>query len=451
MKVRAWTCGLMAVMMGCNTVDRTYDPPAGRTNLLGDRAPVPPGAQPTWQQQQNRTSALAFRGPGGDPVGPYGATGGPLPLNPAAAQGGFFGNQGGVQSAGFNPGMNQGTNLAANGATAPITQVAYEGDSPIRVVPPGGLQGGSSTDKALSALTQPLSAPPVGDRGETDVGMRRRVMNPTQPASLTPGAEAACPPTGMPPLQTTPILMAKEPAHGGTPPAHEETAPTAPLTPATAASTSTSSSPAVRMVNTRRVVLNYEVKDVGPSGVSAVDLWVTRDGGHSWKKDDSAVRSGPPLVTEVPEEGTYGFTLVARSGLGLGKQPPVSGDPPQVWVEVDLTKPVVSLVDVKHGIGAKAREVTITWAATDRNLARRPVTLAYAEKAEGPWMPLAANIDNSGSYVWNMPQNAPTSFHIRVEAVDLVGNVGFAQSVKPIVIDLSQPTTHILGVEPGEK
>ena len=147
----------------------------------------------------------------------------------------------------------------------------------------------------------------------------------------------------------------------------------------------------------------------------------------------------------------YGFTLVARSGLGLGKKPPQRGDMPQVWVEVDQTKPAVSLLDVKHGVGTKAREITITWSATDRNMARRPVTLSYAEKAEGPWLPLAANIENSGRYVWDMPANGPNSFLIRVEAADMVGNMGVAQLTKPVEIDTSRPTVAITGVEPGEK
>src|SRR5207248_5983412 len=168
-------------------------------------------------------------------------------------------------------------------------------------------------------------------------------------------------------------------------------------------------------------------------------------------KDETAVRTGPPYVTEVPEEGMYGFTLLAKSGLGLGKKPPQRGDSPQVWVEVDLTKPAVSLTDVRHGLGAKAREVTITWSATDRNLARRPITLAYAEKAGGPWVPFAANIENTGKYVWAMPAGAPNSFLVRVEAVDLVGNVGSAQSAKPLVIDMSQPSAVILGVDSAEK
>src|SRR5205823_9993305 len=137
--------------------------------------------------------------------------------------------------------------------------------------------------------------------------------------------------------------------------------------------------------------------------------WYTRDG-QVWQKDEGKGRAGPPYLFEAPEAGMYGFTLVARSGLGLGKRPPQRGDTPQVWVEVALTKPAVRLLAVTHGVAAKAREITITWSIAERNLAHRPITLAYAESAEGPWMPLAANLENKGCYVWNMPATAPASF-----------------------------------------
>src|SRR5262249_36219284 len=158
---------------------------------------------------------------------------------------------------------------------------------------------------------------------------------------------------------------------------------------------------------------NYHVKNVGPSGLSEVELWYTRDG-QVWQKDESKGQSGPPYVFEAPEAGMYGFTLVARSDLGLGKKPPQVGDTPQVGVEVALTRPPVRLLAVTHGVGAKAREITITWSVTERNLAHRPITLTYAESAEGPWIPLAANVENTGRYVWNMPASAPASFFVRV-------------------------------------
>lgn len=211
-----------------------------------------------------------------------------------------------------------------------------------------------------------------------------------------------------------------------------------------------SAAPAVRMVNSRRISLNYEVKDVGPSGISGVELWYTQDS-RTWRKYDGPPQRQAPFIIEVPDEGLYGFTLVARSGVGLGKEPPQSGDLPQVWVEVDLTKPNVALVGAESSYAARTHQLTIRWNASDKNMGMRPITLLCAEQPDGPWTPIAANLENSGQYTWQMPQSVPRRFYVRVEASDLVGNVGAAQSPSPIVIDMSQPSVSILAVEPGTK
>jgi hypothetical protein len=205
--------------------------------------------------------------------------------------------------------------------------------------------------------------------------------------------------------------------------------------------------PAVRMVNSKRILLNYEVKDVGPSGVASVDLWYTQDG-RTWHKHGTC-KATPPYAAEVPDEGLYGFTLVAKSGLGMSKQPPQTGDLPQAWVEVDLTAPVVQVGTIKPG--PDARTLAIQWTASDRNLGRRPITLSYGESKDGPWTPIAANLENSGRHVWQLPAGVPGRVFVRVEAADLVGNVGTAQTPAPVLIDMSQPSVSILNVESGSK
>jgi hypothetical protein len=204
--------------------------------------------------------------------------------------------------------------------------------------------------------------------------------------------------------------------------------------------------PAVRLVNSKRITINYEVKDVGPSGLSAVELWSTQDG-KSWKKRDVSATAQPPYAVEVKEEGLYGFTLLARNGIGLGKEAPKSGDLPQIWVEVDMTKPVVELTGVNASVKGQSQNVIIKWKATDKNLGPKPITLSYAVKEGGPWQVIAANVPNSGRYVWPLLPEVPARFRVRVEATDLVGNVGFAQTPKPVLMDRSQPTVSILTVE----
>jgi hypothetical protein len=218
------------------------------------------------------------------------------------------------------------------------------------------------------------------------------------------------------------------------------------LTPHTPAMPKNTSGPVVRIVNKKRITLNYEVHDVGPSGVSGVELWYTRDS-KDWKKHDGPPEKKPPYIIEVQEEGLYGFTLLAKNGIGLSKDPPKSGDQPQVWVEVDLTKPAVALGEVKAGYENKVPSLTVQWKASDKNLGGQPIALAYAEKEDGPWQPIATGLENSGRYVWPLRPGLPPRIFVRIEAKDLAGNLGAAKTPSPVQVDLSQPVVQVLDVE----
>src|SRR5262249_59494669 len=91
--------------------------------------------------------------------------------------------------------------------------------------------------------------------------------------------------------------------------------------------------PKVRMVNSKKISLGYEIKGQGPSGISTIELWYTQDG-KSWQKypkhqvGDKNAGASVYEVT-VHQEGLYGFTLLAKSGVGLGERPPQVGDQPQ--------------------------------------------------------------------------------------------------------------------------
>lgn len=205
----------------------------------------------------------------------------------------------------------------------------------------------------------------------------------------------------------------------------------------------------VRIVNSKRISINFEVKDVGKSGVATVELWYTRNEGRTWQKYDERTSAQSPYTVTVTDEGLYGFTLVAKNRAGGGEPPPKAGDPPQVWVEVDLTRPVVRIGGVEVGRGPEAGLLTITYSAADKNLARQPISLSYAEKADGPWTPIAQNEENTGRYVWRMPESVPFEFHVRVEAADRAGNVGHAETAKAVIVDLSQPKVQVIGIDPA--
>lgn len=206
----------------------------------------------------------------------------------------------------------------------------------------------------------------------------------------------------------------------------------------------------IKVVNTTEMNLNYSLEEVGPSGVSVVELWFTRDG-RTWQRQGEDPDKTSPFQVKFNSEGQYGLALVVKSGVGLGDKPPQTGDAPQMWVEVDLTKPTVEVRNVEAGRGADAGNLTITWRADDKNLAAAPISLSYAENPEGPWTAMVGGLENTGRHVWHIPPSTPYRFHVRVEAVDKGGNIGRADTPKPVIVDLALPKGRLTGVDGGSK
>lgn len=207
----------------------------------------------------------------------------------------------------------------------------------------------------------------------------------------------------------------------------------------------------VDMVNSKRININYEITDAGPSGVSAIELWLTQDG-RAWQRIKEEQNPQRPMVVDVSGEGLYGFTLVVISGVGLLEKRPQSGDQPQKWVKVDLTKPKVSLNGVDVGRGVDSGKMFITWTASDDNLLQQPITLSYAQKPEGPtWVPIVSNYENTGRYVWSMPVDVPYQLFVRVAAADKAGNMSSAETPQVIKVDLALPRAVIKGLEAATK
>jgi hypothetical protein len=216
----------------------------------------------------------------------------------------------------------------------------------------------------------------------------------------------------------------------------------------TEAHSSDAKEPAVKLINGKRLRLGYQVKDtdVGPT---PVELWYTRDG-KTWHRDEGPPQVRSPYVVELPEQGVYGLTLVPCKSGARSSQSPQAGEAPQFWVAVDWTRPAVSLLSTS--VDAVKQTVSVHWSAKDDHLTGRPITLSWAEQPAGPWMPLAANLPNTGNYTATLPARMPTRFHLRIEAADQAGNVGEAHTTMPVVLELPPtPKVEILAVEVVEE
>ncbi len=198
------------------------------------------------------------------------------------------------------------------------------------------------------------------------------------------------------------------------------------------------------MVNQRTFELDYEVEAVGNSGVAKVELWGTRDGGRHWQRFGQDDDNRSPVIATVDAEGLYGFRVVVESGNGLASETPRDGDLPEVWINVDLTKPAarITATDVAQEQG----ELSIRWEASDGALEARPVSLWFSDQPRGPWTPIASGLENTGSFVWRLDNHAPEQIYLRLEVRDEAGNVGADETRTPLLIDRQRPQGRIRGV-----
>jgi hypothetical protein len=213
----------------------------------------------------------------------------------------------------------------------------------------------------------------------------------------------------------------------------------------------------IKFVNSQQLKLAYDIQDVGKSGIKNMEVYRTRDGGRSWLKDKDPYPISPrppfdPITIDLgPDEGPLGLTLVARSNVDRGDPPPKQGDQPQLLLEVDRTRPQVSIRDVLVGKDAQGTKLTISYSATDKNLGRQPIALYYSESPERDWKLITPTpIENTGTYVWLMPSDVHYELYLRVEAVDKAGNAGTDIS-KKVIVDLAQPRVIFREAQPVVK
>jgi hypothetical protein len=209
-------------------------------------------------------------------------------------------------------------------------------------------------------------------------------------------------------------------------------------------------------VKSRMFRLNFVVENRGESGVQGVDVWVTRDT-RLWQqhqavaKPDQANQESYSVPLEVKSTGRWGFTILPRSGVGLSEPPPRPGDQPQVWVEVDETRPTVTLNNVVVGQGQDLGRVTIYWSASDTFLKPKPITISLADSDKGPWTVLEQNLENTGTYTLETKnRQLPFQFYLKVDAVDEAGNVGSAVTNGPVKVDTKIPRASKIQIRAAE-
>ena len=314
----------------------------------------------------------------------------------------------------------------------------------------------------LAPIVPPMPVPPV--------------VAPTTPVVPPMPAPPVVAPMGIPPVApATGSLEVPAPPPQKAPVAYAPGSPHTPIptfdprTTVTPAGVAPPSEPVIeasraQVMNALRFDLNYQVEQRGPSGISRVDLWVTRDDGKSWiwwsKHDgrDAALKVNLNTTANSQPEGLYGFRLVPVSGAGLSEAVPTAGDAPDMRVIVDISAPTLKIFPAVADANSPDALV-LQWEATDKNFGDDPIALEWCETAGGPWRPVAAvaselpgglvtakRLPNTGRYSWRVPVGLPPRVYLKVTAKDAAGNTTEQVTREPILVDLTKPRAKITSI-----
>ncbi len=323
-------------------------------------------------------------------------------------------------------------------------------------------------EKGIASAYTP--APPVMPNPETKAG------EPLPPPSFGPSETIpTMPAVVMTDPMTAPILPVQQTQTEGPKPIAMGSGLTA--IPIPGATTAPAPTPAntealpATLTKSPKFDLNYQLEG-GPSGISKIDLYVTRDDGKTWIRWSTHAGTENPLRVVLdtrnnPDvEGEYGLKLVPVSGAGLSDAAPAAGSAPELRVQVDTTAPMIKVFQPTADATNRGALV-LHWEATDKNFGKEPLSIEYSEYPNGPWKSVAAGNDavvpvagggvapiirlaNTGSYSWIPPTTlAQPRVYLRFTAWDLAVNKSEVTTPNPILVDLTKPKARIQGISPA--
>ncbi len=161
--------------------------------------------------------------------------------------------------------------------------------------------------------------------------------------------------------------------------------------------------------------------------VASKALWVSRDGGKTWKtaKDAGVAESwgeasggAVKCAVRVPEEGAYDFYAQFGDAAGNRNPEPQAGKPAEPFLRFDIREETpLRWISPRAGeelIGGN--QVLFKWACDKKGL-REKSLLVYAQVDGQPWKAVEPGLELSGQLAWVLPQTAaPTKIRFRLAA-----------------------------------
>ena len=204
----------------------------------------------------------------------------------------------------------------------------------------------------------------------------------------------------------------------------------------------------LQFTNRNSFFLDYEVESLGKDHIADVELWLTDNGGKTWKLHSRDEDRISPLKVQVSQDGVYGFRIVILTKQGLSIARPKPGELAEVWIGVDRQLPQAEILSARYGTAQEAGQLQFRWQVSDLNLAKQPITLQFSEFEQGPWSTIVTGLENSGFYPWKIQGTLPSKIYLRLLARDQAGNIGEHRLAQPIDTTSVIPKVRIRGFRP---
>ncbi|HUR39151.1 MAG TPA: tetratricopeptide repeat protein [Planctomycetota bacterium] len=195
---------------------------------------------------------------------------------------------------------------------------------------------------------------------------------------------------------------------------------------AASAQTAPEKAPDRRLVTVREFVVKVESKEP----VSFKALWVSRDGGRTWKpaRETGVTESWGEWAggvircsVRIPEDGFYDFFPQIGDALSNRGPEPKPGQAADPRLRVDVRQPakVAHLEWEEPKASADwtgGQNVTLKWHAVEPDFRDRSAELQYSADGE-PWISITKGLEPTGSYAWVVPNKDTNQLRLRVRAM----------------------------------
>ena len=173
--------------------------------------------------------------------------------------------------------------------------------------------------------------------------------------------------------------------------------------------------------NRTRFQIPFQIESLTNGRVQAkeVRLFVTSDGGQSWKKYSTAKPGDKRFKFEAKSgDGEYWFDVRVVGADGK-LYPEHKTYNPSLKVAVDTTEP-----EIEIRIGQMTGErVGVTWIVRDTNFDEKSLVLEYKQPGQQDWQPMGIVPRVTGGTAWSV-EGLTGEVGVRARANDTAGNTG---------------------------